>query len=208
MGCISLFGAIPYARQRQIHWPSVWLFGIPGTLGTALGTVLSGWLSGAAQLSLFALVMLASATFMLRPPSGQERANRSPARPGHSFKTALQGLGVGLLTGLVGVGGGFLIVPALVLLGSLPMPYAVGTSLVIITLNSFTGFARHLYSSPQAQALHWPLIATFAAIGVLGSLAGSRLGQRLSQGKLRRGFGVFLVLMAAYVLFKNAPGLV
>jgi uncharacterized membrane protein YfcA len=135
VGLIALVGAVPYGLRRQIDWKGVIWFGLPGMAGTYLGAYLSQWLPGTWQLGLFALVMLLAAYFMFRPqkPSEHQLRKRSP------FKIALEGLGVGVLTGLVGVGGGFLIVPALVLLGGLPMHLAVGTSLLIIALKSGAG---------------------------------------------------------------------
>ena len=210
VGLISLFSAVPYARRRAIDVRRVLLFGLPGMIGTALGTALSAHLSGAAQLTLFAAVMLLSATLMFRPPpartasAGQSSASQ-PSAGQSPLMTAVQGLGVGVLTGVVGVGGGFLIIPALVLLGGLPMSLAVGTSLVIIALNSATGFARHLSLPGMAEQLHWPLILTFSLIGVGGSLLGSRLNGRVPNVALRRGFAAFLVVMGSYVLATNAP---
>lgn len=197
VGCISLFGLWPYARRGLVDWRRFALFGLPGMLGTLLGSSLSQHLSGRAQLSVFAVVMLMAAVMMFRPTKAE------PAEPQaySAASTALQGIGVGALTGLVGVGGGFLIVPALVLLGRLPMRYAVGTSLAIISLNSLTGFAKHLHLT--SEPLHWPLIGLFAALGIVGSYAGSQLGTRFNNTELRRGFGVFLVCMGLYVLYMN-----
>lgn len=204
VGCISLFGALPHVRSGNVQWRSVLLFGLPGMLGTYLGSALGAHLSGVVQLTLFAVVMLLSATFMFRSPLGQGEPAAKPARP--AYQTAAQGLGVGVLTGVVGVGGGFLIVPALVLLGGLPMRYAVGTSLAIITLNSLTGFFKHLRQLPAgAEGLDWSLIAMFALIGVMGSFLGARLGKQVSNTALRKGFAVFLVLMGLYVLGTNVP---
>lgn len=168
-------------------------------LGTVLGSTFSQHLSGAAQLTIFAVVMLLAASMMFRPPA-QATGPAPQFSPGLA---ALQGLGVGLLTGVVGVGGGFLIIPALVLLGKLPMPYAVGTSLAIITLNSFSGFARHV--TQTQEPLHWPLTLMFVVIGIAGSLLGSRLGGNVSNLTLRRGFAAFLVVMGAFVLGTNFP---
>lgn len=201
VGSISLFGALPYARKKLVDWPRLAWFGLPGMLGTGLGSTLGGYLSGAQQLTIFAVVMLLAAFMMFRP------STQEPLEPG-SFSLlamALQGLGVGLLTGVVGVGGGFLIIPALVLLGKLPMKYAVGTSLAIITLNSFTGFLKHLSQTPEP--LHWNLIVLFAVIGMVGSWIGSRLSGRFNNTQLRRGFATFLVCMGAFVLYRNAPAL-
>ncbi|GGS01454.1 sulfite exporter TauE/SafE family protein [Deinococcus sedimenti] len=197
VGLISLFGALPYARRRQIDWARVALFGLPGMLGTAAGSALSADLSGAAQLLIFAGVMLLAAGLMFRAPP-------EPARRAHpAALTVLEGAGVGVLTGVVGVGGGFLIVPALVLLGGLPLRLAVGTSLSIITLNSAAGFLNHLRQG--GPDLHWTLIALFAVIGVAGSQLGARIGRHLPQLSLRRAFASFLIVMGLYVLATNAP---
>lgn len=199
VGSISLFGMLPYARKGLVDWPRFAWFGVPGILGTMLGAVLSQRMSGATQLTIFAVVMLLAAFMMFRPAAQELPA---PGKCSRSF-TALQGLSVGVLTGVVGVGGGFLIIPALVLLGKLPMKYAVGTSLTIITLNSFTGFFKHLSQTPEP--LHWNLILLFAAIGIAGSWMGSRVSGRVSNTQLRRGFAVFLVCMGTYVLIMNGP---
>ncbi|EYB68164.1 membrane protein [Deinococcus phoenicis] len=200
VGSISLVGAVPYALKKQIDWRSVLGFGLPGVLGTSLGAALSVHLSGALQLLLFAVVMLLAAGMMFRPAQAGGRA----AHPRSPLKVGLEGLGVGILTGLVGVGGGFLILPALVLLGGLPMGLAVGTSLTIITLNSFTGLFKHLQML-EGPGLHWPLILTFAGIGMLGSFLGARVGKNVSHEGLKKGFAAFLVVMGVYVLATNLP---
>ncbi|MEL6615065.1 MAG: sulfite exporter TauE/SafE family protein, partial [Bacteroidota bacterium] len=127
VGAIAAVGAMPYARQRLVDWHSVLYFGVPGILGTYAGAALSAFIPGAVQLALFAAVMILAAVLMFRGrkevPEGEER----PRQP--LWLIAVEGLLVGVLTGLVGVGGGFLIVPALVLLGGLSMRVAVGTSL-------------------------------------------------------------------------------
>ena len=119
---------------------------------------------------------------------------------------AAQGAAVGLVTGLVGVGGGFLIVPALALLGGLPMPLAVGTSLVIIALNSLVGFAEYLgVLSAFDLRLDGGLIAWFVVIGAAGSLLGRRLGARVPQRALQRAFALFLLAMGGFILWQNLP---
>lgn len=200
VGAIALAGALPYAHQRTIEWRSVLLFGLPGMAGTLVGASASRFVSGAVQLLVFALVMLAAAWTMARarPPAPH-------ADPRAVWKEAADGLGVGLLTGMVGVGGGFMIVPALVLLGGLPMQRAIGTSLAIIVLNCAVGFWRH--SLDLSTSLDWTVIATFAAIGAAGSLAGGVLGGRLPHAALKRGFAGFLVLMAGYIVWRTLPGL-
>lgn len=203
VGAVALAGALGKWRERQIHWPSVALFGLPGMLGTWWGSWLSHWLSGNAQMQLFAVVMLAAGLFMLRGPAGDD-APRSPA--GRSA-VAAGGAATGVLTGLVGVGGGFLIVPGLTLAGGLDIRRATGTSLAIIVLNSLTGFWKHFdLLAGQGGTLPWGLIGGVAAIGAAGSMAGNRLGGRLRAASLRRGFALFLLLLAAGILISPHLG--
>jgi uncharacterized membrane protein YfcA len=135
----------------------------------------------------------------------------SPAAPAvlyrrAGWKIALEGSGVGVLTGLVGVGGGFLIVPALVVFGRLSMRMAVGTSLLIIALKSFSGLYKYREVLHEAGlALDWRLILFFAAVGIVGSFIGNRAGAFIPQAKLKRGFAVFLVLMGAFILWQYLP---
>lgn len=204
VGGISLIGAIPYALKRRIDWHSVLWFGGPGVVGTYLGAALSVYLSGVVQLLLFAGVMLLAAVMMFRPsavpPQGHASHLRSP------LKVGAEGLGVGVLTGLVGVGGGFLIIPALVLLGGLPMSLAVGTSLLIIAAKSFAGFSKYVHVlAEQNLSVNWTLIALFTGIGIVGSFLGARVGKNISNDRLKRGFSGFLVAMGLYVLATNVP---
>jgi uncharacterized membrane protein YfcA len=117
---------------------------------------------------------------------------------------ALEGLGVGVLTGLVGVGGGFLIVPALVLLGGLPMRRAVGTSLVIIALKSLVGFAKYVdVLADLGLSIDWSVLALFTGFGIAGSLLGSRLSSLVPQHALQRVFSALLVLVGAGILWTH-----
>ena len=197
VGVIALFGAMPCAWRRCTDWRAAALFGAPSLLGTLLGTLLGHRLPASGQLLLFAGVMLLAALRMLRPAPEQAAPPRTGAQ------VLASGLGVGVLTGLVGVGGGFLILPALVLLLGLPMIRAVGTSLVIIALNSALGFATHVLGS--GQRLDWPLIALLSGIGLLGSVAGQLLTPFLSPHLLRRAFAAFLIVLGSFMLYSNAP---
>lgn len=204
VGTIALAGALPYLRQRLVDWRNVLWFGLPGMLGTVAGAWLAQWVSGLFQLSLFALVMLLAAWLMFRPPV----LRPADAQPRAGWRIVMDGLVVGILTGLVGVGGGFLIIPALVLLGGLPMRMAVGTSLVIIALKSFSGFVKYLdVLDGQGLALDWSTLALVSAFGVAGSFAGNLIGGRVPADALRRGFAVFLVIMALYILARSLPAL-
>lgn len=203
VGAISLLGAIPCVRRGEISWPSLLFFGVPGIAGTWAGAFLARYVSGSVQLLLFAGVMLAAAVLMLRP------ADPAPATPKARRPAAivLDGLLVGILTGLVGVGGGFLIVPALVLLGGLPMRLAIGTSLLLIALKSTAGFLQYLQQlHAQGRELDWQVLGVFVAIGALGSWLGRRLGSHMPQAMLRRIFGWMLVVVAAFILWRNLVG--
>jgi uncharacterized membrane protein YfcA len=170
--------------------------------GAWLGAFASAWVSGAVQLAVFGVVMLLAAALMLRPP--RVAASDGAPRRRASWLVAIDGLSVGVLAGLVGVGGGFLIVPALVLLGGMEMRLAVGTSLSIIALQSASGFVEHLaVLGRQGLSIDWRVIAVFSGIGVLGALGGSWIGRRVPQGALRRVFAVLLVGMAAFILWRT-----
>lgn len=203
VGAIASVGAVPYARQRLVDWRAVLGFGVPGIVGTYLGAVAAAYVAGAVQLALFGVVMLAAAGAMLKGRAGLEGEAREP-RP--VVAVAALGVAVGVMTGLVGVGGGFLIVPALVLLVGLDMRLAVGTSLSIIVLNSVTGFLKYLDTLTAAgDVIDWRLVGTFAAIGIVGSLVGARLSRRVPQAQLKRGFAVFLVVMGTFILIQEGP---
>ncbi|QDU66108.1 sulfite exporter TauE/SafE family protein [Engelhardtia mirabilis] len=203
VGTVSLVAALPQAAAGRVRWGTAALFGIPGMVGTVGGAALSRWVPGTVQLGLFALVMLAAAVFMFRSPP----ASAGPVARRARWKVVIDGLGVGVLTGLVGVGGGFLIVPALVLLGGLEMRAATSTSLVIIAFKSLAGFAEYQRVLDELDLeLDWGTLGVFAALGVLGSLLGGRLSTRVPQTALRRGFAGMLVVMAVAILAVELSG--
>ena len=126
----------------------------------------------------------------------------TPAQPPHHLLILLQGLGVGILTGFVGIGGGFMIIPALVLVAKLPMKKAVGTSLLIITANSVTGFWKY-YSSGQV-AIDWPIMIYFTILATIGILIGSYSSRYCDAKQLEKGFGYFVLAIATLILIKGA----
>ena len=207
VGLIAFVGMLPHAKEKAVDWKLVLLFGLPGMAGTYLGSWLGGHVSEITQLLVFGLVMLAASVMMWRKSSQQPAASgdtnslpsAAPATTNVAFVVA-QGVFVGIMTGFVGVGGGFLIVPALVLLAKLPMRRAVATSLVIITLNAVVGFFKS-WQVLQAygQSVDWSTVAWFAAIGSVASLVGRQLGGRIPQAHLQRAFAVFLLLMGVLI---------
>lgn len=203
VGTIALAGSLQYLRAKLVDWHNVLVFGLPGMVGTYSGAALAAYLSGIMQLTLFAGVMLLASWFMLRPvelgPSGEHE-------PRATWKIAGDGLGVGVLTGLVGVGGGFLIVPALVLLGGMAMHRAVATSLVIIALKSYSGFYKYTdVLEDQNLELDWNTLMIVTGLGIAGSLVGGKLANRLPQKTLKKSFGIFLIVMGVYILVRSAP---
>jgi uncharacterized membrane protein YfcA len=204
VGAIAAAGSLPYIRAGLVNWRAVLLFGAPGMAGTYLGAWLAAYVSGAFQLTLFAAVMLAASWFMLKPLD----CDAAPTAPRALWKITLDGLAVGVVTGLVGVGGGFLVVPALVLLGGLGMRQAVATSLVIIALKSFSGFYKYLdVLEAEHLELDMDVILLVTALGVVGSFAGNLIASRVPQGTLKKAFGIFLIIMGGFILIQNAPAL-
>jgi len=188
------------------------VFGLFGVAGTFAGARLGLLTPVVIQLGLFALVMYAAAWRMLKPvkiaapaAGGVVSTGGGTAALGDGFISphlghiALHGIGVGVLTGLVGVGGGFLIVPALVLLSGIPMKTAVGTSLVIVAAKSYAGFLGYMGGVP----IDYTLMGAFTAVTVLGSFIGSHFANRISQAMLKKAFAWFLVVVATYILFKS-----
>jgi uncharacterized membrane protein YfcA len=156
--------------------------------------------AGSTQLAIFIVVMLVAAIFMFRGRTETAGIARvAPASLRGFAVILLPGLAVGLLTGLVGVGGGFLIVPTLVLLARVPMKQAVGTSLLVIALNAAAGFAGYL---GQVE-VRWDTLLAFTAVATLGIFIGSALVRVVSPGALRRGSAVFLVVMGIFILCQN-----
>lgn len=211
VGSIALLGAIPYARAGMVEWRTAILFGLPGMVGTYGGAWLGGLVAGYVQLLVFALVMLLAAQRMwsrsrtqAKGAGGGETPQEADAAKRPVLKIGIDGLWVGVLTGFVGVGGGFLIVPALVLLGGLPMRRAVATSLVVIALKSAAGFWKYLGVLAGAGAgVDWTVIGLFIFVGFFGSLAGKAISRRVNQAALQRGFAVFLVVMALFIIGKE-----
>jgi len=202
VGSVALAGSMQYLRAKLIDWHNVAIFGIPGMAGTYLGALSAAYVSGIVQLSLFAVVMLLASYMMLRPIQLDEASHA----PRQSWKIAVDGLFVGVITGLVGVGGGFLIVPALALLGGMSMHRAVATSLVIIALKSFSGFFKYLdVLDGQDLALDWQALLIVTGLGIAGSFAGAKIAHRVPQEKLKQWFGVFLIIMGFYILYRSLP---
>jgi uncharacterized membrane protein YfcA len=213
VGANSAVGAVFYQRagregRKTFNWKVALIFGGTGMVTSYLAAGPSKQLSPALLMVLFALLMLFIGSLMLLhrrkgTPDGEE--NSAPERY-NLWLTLAAGAGVGLLTGILGVGGGFLIVPALVMLVGLPMYQAVGTSLAIIAANSFAGLLGHL---PMGRHLDGTIdlwvTSLFVAAGILGTFAGSKLAHRLPAQRLRQMFAIFVIVLAIFLMIDNVP---
>lgn len=196
VGVTSLVGLVPHVRAGRVRWRTGLQFGISGMSGSYLGGRLGSQLPGTVLLTSFALMMLAASIAMIRgrqDTGSQDTGGGTGLRP---VPMVALGVLVGSVTGLVGAGGGFLIVPALVIVGGLPMTTAVGTSLLVISLQSAAGLAGHLAGTD----LPWGLALAVTTTAVAGSLLGARWCGRVDQATLRRSFGLMVLAMGAVVL--------
>lgn len=200
VGISSLAGVIPRLRSSQVRWRIALVFGITGAGAAFGGAALNRVLDPRVVLGGFAALMVAAGVGMLRE---QVEVGGDCALPGGGVnwrsclpKAIGAGVGVGFLTGLFGVGGGFLIVPALVFLLGLPMTLAIGTSLVVIVINSAAGYLAHLGHT----ALDYPIAVAFTLSAVVGSVVAARFVPRLPAERLRRWFGYLIFLVAALVV--------
>lgn len=201
VGVSSLMALIPHARRGSVCWKSGVFFGLAGMSGAFAGGRLASHFPGDVLMTLFGIVSLSTGLLMLldkrvgKGESGGEKVAICPLKVPF-LRVSFDGFFVGALTGMVGVGGGFLIVPALTLLVGLPMQGAVGTSLMIIAMNALAGLSGYSHH----VALDANLTLTFASGAIFGSAVGAWLSAHVSPGSLRRGFGVMVVGVAGYVL--------
>ncbi len=195
VGSIALLAALRHAAAGRVRWDAFFTFSIGGALGAFGGAKIAEHVPGGIQLIVFALVMALAAWRMLRPKRTVRESKDSPS----IALLAVAGLGVGVMTGFVGVGGGFLIVPALTLIARLPMHSAIATSLAIIPTSAAAGLIGHA----PLEGLDWQIVGMFIAAGFIGSQIGSRAGAKLPQATLKRVFGAFLIPMACLILFRE-----
>ncbi len=200
VGAVSFLGAAQKARGGLVHGQAVGTFGASGVFGAMLGAQFTRLVPPNVLLLLFALLMLAVALKMWRRPR-RTTAHAAECKP---VRCLAAGFVVGLLTGFLGVGGGFLLVPALVYFALLSLPVAVGTSLAIIALNSLGGLLGHWKTAGD----HWQLTGLFLLAAMAGMLAGLPLTKRISAGALNRGFAIFVAAVGLFVIGQTvfAPG--
>lgn len=199
VGTTAIVALLPHARAGRVRWKTGLGFGLASMVGAYGGGRVARFVPPTVLLIAFGVMMLATAIAMLRKPKrpavARERARSS------WMLVAVEGLVVGAVTGLVGAGGGFLVVPALVVLGGLPIAEAVGTSLLVIGMKSFAAFA----GSAGSVALDLPLLGAVAVVAVLGSVLGARLVAKVPAAQLQAAFGWFVVVMSVVVLGQELP---
>lgn len=206
VGLNAATGAADYLRRGRSLVRTGVAFGVSGVLGAFGGVWLNHQLRGDVIMALFSLLMLAAAASMLRhrAPGSSLNAFDEHYALGAWLRLVMLGLCVGFLTGFFGVGGGFLIAPALVTLIGLPMHLAVGTSLIAIALNALWGLIGNLRSG----TFDWTLTLLFASGGAAGVLVGARLGRSLPDRALRTVFALLIVGLDAYTFAQSAPSLI
>lgn len=202
VGTTSVVGMTVHARAGNVRWKIGGSFGLAAMAGAYGGGSLAHLIPGRVLLVLFGVIMVVTATAMLKKRGDGESAAASvPQRSAHPLSALGLGAIVGVLSGLVGAGGGFLIVPALTLFGGLAMREAIGTSLFVIALQSFAGFAGHA----SHVKLDWTLALAISAASVIGSVAGASLGRKISAAKLKHGFAWLVIAMGLFMFAKQLP---
>ncbi|MCK6579585.1 MAG: sulfite exporter TauE/SafE family protein [Anaerolineae bacterium] len=200
VGANSALGAFFHRAQGTLNAPVALLFGGSGMIVSYGAANLSKRLPPSLLMVAFAgLMLLIGALLIVQKTPNRADEGATP----QVWKSLAGGAVVGLVTGILGVGGGFLIVPALVMLVGLPFHSAVGTSLMIIAMNSLAGFAGHL----TGVVIDPALILVVVVAGIAGTRAGSRLARRLQPAMLRRSFALFVVALAILLLIDNLPRL-
>lgn len=214
VGSTALVGGIQSAMQKRVDFKTVLIFGVPSiaavyatrmwlvpfipkelfTIGSLVVT------KAIALMLLFAVVMILASISMIRSGKKKEEGAAEVKMKYNYPMILMEGAGVGMLTGLVGAGGGFLIIPALVLLARMPMKLAVGTSLFIIAAKSLIGFIGDLQGS---EVIDWKLLGFFTAFSVAGIFIGILLSKKIPGEKLKKAFGWFVLVMGIYIIIKE-----
>jgi uncharacterized membrane protein YfcA len=214
VGTSSLIGAFPKYKQGLISIKTAVVFGIPSIIAVfatrkflvpaipdEVFTVGSFVVTKAIlMMMLFAVLMLAASISMIRDKKAKNEEIVAEQKFNYPL-ILIEGSIVGVLTGLVGAGGGFLIIPALVMLSKLPMKMAVGTSLLIIAAKSLIGFIGD--ASSNGSSMDWKLLGIVTALAIVGIFIGNILSKKIDGNKLKKGFGWFVLLMGVYIIINE-----
>lgn len=203
VGLAAVVGVLGAARNGGVSWRTGLGLGAAGLPAAWLGSRLNPLVDGNLLLVGFAVIMLAAAVGMFRSQRDHAPSARQRSRLASVAAVLGSGLAVGFVTGFFGVGGGFVVVPALVVVLGLPMDLAVGTSLVVVALNAGVALLARIGTTH----LDWAVVVPFALAAMAATLLGRRVADRLPSVRLRQAFGVLLVLVAAYTLVQSVPAL-
>ena len=210
VGLSSIAGVISRLKQKLVDFKTILVFGLPSIVGVFLARkfilpAIPEQMNWGANLVLtkghfimlfFATLMLIAALSMIL---GKNKKEEEGILPVYGFSLMLVGLAEGLLTGIVGAGGGFLIIPALVILAKLPMKKAIATSLVIISIKSLVGFTGDLLHT----AVDWNFLSKIILLATLGIITGNYLNKKMEGAKLKKGFGFFVLAMAIIIFIEQ-----
>lgn len=207
VGIVSTIGLIPHWRQGNVNFSIALIFIPPAMIGSFLGAKMSDlpFINDTIQLVSFGIIMLLASFLMIKKSDKKSTSDEDKFKKNNAIiknksnqiiLTVIEGFAVGILTGFVGVGGGFLIIPALVLVGRIPMKEAVGTSLIIIAFNSVSGFYGYL----NQVDLSWLIMITFSMASSIGIIIGGFLTQKINPEYLQKGFGYFVLTVAVFIL--------
>jgi uncharacterized membrane protein YfcA len=202
VGVSSMVAAVKYATRKRVCWKNGLFFGMSGMCGSFLGGKVGAVLPDRVLMTLFGVLALATGVVMLikagTARNGTDENLPCPPRTAYA-RVLFDGFWVGVITGMVGVGAGFLIVPVLTMLVGLPMPAAIGTSLMVLTMNALAGFAGHF----APENLHPELMSTVSAATLIGSGLGAQCSAHVGGAMLRRLFSVFIVGVSGYILYRT-----
>ena len=212
VGLTSGVGSVNYFKRGLINLKTALVFGIPSVAGVFVARLLIVPIipehvfavghfvvtKHILLMLLFALLMVAASYSMITKNIAATEDDKAPCCKNYAL-TILQGMGTGIITGLVGAGGGFMIIPALVFVLKLPMKEAIGTSLLIIAFNSLLGFT----SSANHISIHWQFLFTITAFAVAGIFIGNMLSKKIDGTKLKPAFGWFVLAMGIYIILKE-----
>jgi uncharacterized protein len=199
VGAVSLVGALLAWKEGRVVWRVALLFSLFATLGTFGGVALATRMPERLQMLAFVLVMAYAVYRMVGSEAGSGSDSSAASGSGSKGAAVIKALAVGVLTGVVGVGGGFLIVPALVALFGLSMKKATGTSLVVIAINSAVATASY----SQSVTLNWTFTLAFVAAALLGLFVGFRLSDKIDEKRLKSLFAAMLALVCIYTAVRE-----
>lgn len=200
VGMSAFVGFLTHWKQGTVHLKVAVPFGACAMLGAFVTARLAHRVPERVQLGMFTVFALSAAGMMLRDSLRPARSTGPSGNGAEALSPLLllQGLGVGVLTSLIGAGGGFVIVPALVLLARIPVKVAVGSSLLIITMNALSGFVGYIGQVP----IDWALVGAFTGVAAVGAVIGTRLVPHVPQQRIKQGFAVMILVLGAFVVVR------